>query len=62
MKLHPLIIFLIIFIPVNVAVPFILATCLPTAFAMLGSIGSSLIVGTILFLVLGKIGKQAQPT
>lgn len=57
-----LLIFLIVFMTITFGVPFVLSTFLPTAYAMLGSFGVSLVSGIVLFLILGKIGKDAQAT
>jgi len=54
-------IFMVIFLAVTLGTPFILAQFLPTIFAMLGSMGISVITGIVLFGLLFYSGKEASP-
>jgi len=53
---------MVVFLGVTLGTPFILATILPTVYAMIGSLGISLATGIILFVLLGYTGKEASPT
>ena len=62
MKLQNFLIFMVVFLAVSMGTPFILATILPTVYAIIGSLGVSIVAGIILFVLLGYAGKEASPS
>lgn len=61
MNLQAMLIFVVVFLTVSFGTPFILASFLPTALAVLGSFGVTVVAGTILFIILHYVGKEASP-